>query len=125
MMKSIAFPRMFTSSSTQLVSDREASAQNLRLLLCSERGDFADDPEFGVRLKRFIFEQNDYVLQDVLIDEIYTKIAIFMPQLRVSREDIRFVRQRATLYVNIQALNRLDFTTDMYSIALLTEDAGE
>ena len=124
-MKSIAFPRMFTSSSTQLVSDREASAQNLRLLLCSERGDFADDPEFGVRLKRFIFEQNDYVLQDVLIDEIYTKIAIFMPQLRVSREDIRFVRQRATLYVNIQALNRLDFTTDMYSIALLTEDAGE
>lgn len=121
-MKSIAYPKMFTSSSTELKADKAATMQNLKLLLLSERGDFKDDPDFGVRLKRFIFDQNDYILQDMIIDEIYKKIAIFIPQLTVRRTDITLVVERATLYVNIRAINNLDFTTDMYSLALLNEE---
>ena len=29
------------------------------------------DPDFGIRLKRYTFNQNNYILRDVLIDEIY------------------------------------------------------
>lgn len=118
-MNSIKFPNMFTSSRTKVVADHDATTQNLLLLLKSERGDFADDPEFGIRLKRFTYDQNDYILKDMIIDEIYTKIAVFMPQLTVDRKDITITQDRASLYVNIRAINNLDFTTDLYNLALL------
>ena len=88
-MKSIAFPKMFNSNSTNTVKDMEATRQNTLLLLRSEKGELFGDPYFGLRLKRYIFEQNNYILRDVIIDEIYTQLALFMPQLIVERKDIK------------------------------------
>lgn len=109
-----------------IVRNGDATLQNLCLLLKSEQGEFRFDPFFGIRLKRYLFNQNDYILRDIIIDEIYTKIVTFIPQITVKREDIKLVSDRARLSVGIRCMNNADFTTNMYNIVLFdTEEEAQ
>lgn len=120
-MKSIAFPKMFNSNSTRIIEDKDATERNLCSLLHSEKGEFLSDPFYGIRLKRYLFEQNTGILKDIIIDEIYTQIALFMPQIKVHRKDITIVQDRYKLYATIKCINRVDFTTDMFNIVIFQE----
>ena len=121
-MKSISFPKMFNLNSTNLEKDLAATKQNTLLLLRSEKGDLFGDPYFGIRLKKYLFEQNNYILKDVIIDEIYTQLALFMPQLIVKRSDLKIEQSRAKLYCRFKAMNQANFKTDKYSLVLYDED---
>lgn len=121
-MTSISFPKMFSPTSTNIVKDFDMTRQNLLLLLHSEKGELFGDPYFGIRLKRYLYDQNNYILKDIIIDEIYTQLALFMPQVRVERRDINIVQERAKLYCNFKATNLIDFTTDTYNLVLYDED---
>ena len=121
---SISFPKMFNKNTTLVNSDNAAIMQNLSTLLLSAAGGMKDDPYFGVNLKRYMFDQNNYILRDILIDEIYTQIKVFMPQLQVERKQISLVQQDATVYVKIQALKLDDYTTNMYQLALFSEEGN-
>lgn len=118
-MNSIAFPVMFSNTKTNVVSDHEATAQNLKLLLYSERGGLFGDPYYGTIIKKLMFDQNDVILRDIVIDAIYTVIQQFMPQIKVKRKDITIVQNGTSLFVDIKATNMLDFQTDMYNVNLL------
>ena len=124
-MKSIQFPKMFRTNST-LVTDTslDATKQNLHLLLSSEKGELFGDPYFGIKLKAYLFDQNSYVLKDILIDEIYTQLAIFIPQLKVVRSDIDIIqnKQKSQLICKFKGTNQIDFTTDMYSLVLFSDE---
>ena len=121
-MNTTSFPKMFRSNSTVIKHNLDASKECLYLLLSSEKGELLGDPEFGVRIKRYTFEQNNYVLKDILIDEIFTQINLFCPQLQVSRNDIEITQEKNKLKANIKALNRLDFTTSVYNLVLLEDE---
>ena len=78
-MRSFKFPKMFNSNSSQIWRADEynkATRQNALLLLQSERGEFECDPYFGILLKHYMFNQNSYILKDMIIDTLYTQIAI-------------------------------------------------
>ena len=90
-MRSYKFPKMFNSNSSQIWREDEygkATKQNVLLLLQSERGELQCDPYFGVLLKHYMFNQNSYILKDMLIDTLYTQIAIFLPQVKVTRNSM-------------------------------------
>ena len=106
-MNSINFPEMFGRTTTNLVSDYYATLQNIQLLLWSEKGELFGDPYYGTGLKKYLYDQNDSVLQDILIDDIYTAILTFMPQLILDRKDIKVTSDRDTVYVNIKATTTL------------------
>ena len=78
-MYSIAFPKMFNTRTTELVQDKKAIIQNLKLLLGSEKRELICDPYFGDNLKRMIFDKGNILLKDILIDDIYVTIVTFMP----------------------------------------------
>lgn len=118
-MNSIAFPIMFGNTTTKVVKDHEATAQNLKLLLMSDRNGLFGDPYFGTILKRLMFEQNNVVLRDIVIDAIYTAVLQYMPQIKVLRKDITITQDGSKIYINIKATNMLDFQTDLYNINLL------
>ena len=118
-MKSIKFPNMISHNYVQTVNDEAATLQNLKLLLNSEKGEFTFDPFFGIRLKRYMFEQNNLVLRDILIDEIFEQISIFMPQLIIKRKDITIEPDNYKLYVSIKARNQKDFQLNTYNLVLL------
>ena len=123
-MKSIKFPEMFTRTVTNTVSDYDATLQNLKMLLWSEKGELFGDPYFGTGIKKYLYDQNDVILIDILIDDIYTAITLFMPQIRVDRKDIQLFRSnKGQVTAKIKALNKADFSTDMYNIVLLEAEA--
>ena len=123
MIKSIAFPNMFTRTSTNFVTDKEATFQNLKYLILSEKGELFGDPFYGVGLKKYLFDQNDTIIKDLVLDDMYTAIATFMPQLRINRNDLKLrTGDKGEIFVDIRAINQLDFTTDIYSIVLLETD---
>ena len=123
MIKSIAFPNMFTRTSTNFVTDKEATFQNLKYLILSEKGELFGDPFYGVGLKKYLFDQNATIIKDLVLDDMYTAIATFMPQLRINRNDLKLrTGDKGETFVDIRAVNQLDFTTDLYSIVLLETD---
>lgn len=120
-MTSIAFPRMFTDSSTLLYEDKKATMSNLMLLLKSEKNSLFGDPYFGTRLKRVLFEQNTTILADLVIDELYTAIALYFPQLGCNRNDIKLVSKGTDIVAEIKCINLLNYTIDLYEINLTSE----
>ena len=118
MIKSLKFPDIFSPASTNTVSGREATAQNLILTLQAQKSSLFGDPYFGSNLKRMLFEQNNNVLRDLIIDDIYTTISTFMPNIRVERKNIEVNSDGSTLYANIKLKNLIDFNMEEVSIAL-------
>ena len=118
-MISIAFPDMFNRTVTNLTEDYDATLQNLKMLLWSEKGELFGDPYYGTGLKKYLYEQNDAILRDILIDDIYTAVATFMPQLKIDRKGITIESDGAKVIASIEALNRVSFETNLYNLVLL------
>lgn len=122
-MYSFSFPQMTSEGSSVLLKDKEAVKSNLLLLFSSERFSMLGDPYFGTALKQAIFAQQNSVIVDVLIDEMYTTILNFMPQIYVNRKDIVLYGDGTKLYANIKVTYLLDNTSDLYTISLM-DDSG-
>lgn len=117
---------MFKSNSSQIWREDEygkATKQNSLLLLQSERGEFECDPYFGILLKHYMFNQNSYILKDMLIDTIYTQIAIFLPQIKISRNSIDIVSDniKGRLYCRFSGINQIDYTHNTFNLLLFDE----
>ena len=122
-MRSIKFPHMFNTNSTRVWKSSEylnATKQNTKLVLYSERGELIGDPYFGLMLKQFMFDQNNYILRDQIIDMIYTQLAIFIPQVHVERKDITVFqdREKAKLYCEFSGVNQIDYQLNTYQLVL-------
>ena len=101
-MNSIDFPQMFNTASTRLISNKKATVTNIKLLLQTSENELLGDPYFGTLCKYMLFDQNNNVLKDVVIDELYTKLAVFIPQIRVNRTDIKIYFERAKVTAKIR-----------------------
>lgn len=123
-MKAIGFPKMFstTTSSNVITNDKQATLNNIKLLLGSEKTTLFGDPYYGIRLKYYMFEQNGRILKDIIIDEIYTQIKTFIPQVNVNRKDIDIVQDKIGIVANIRVTYLSDYTQDNYSLVLFKED---
>lgn len=125
-MRSLKFPKMFNTNSSNVWKSSEYLAQtkqNTIILLQCERNELFGDPYFGIMLKHYLFDQNNYILRDAIIDTIYTQLSLFIPQIRVQRKDISIVqnKEKGKLYCTFLGVNQIDYTTNTYSIVLLEE----
>lgn len=125
-MRSYKFPKMFQSNSSRIWRKDEhgkATRLNAILLLQSERGELECDPYFGILLKHYLFNQNSYILKDILIDTIYTQIAIFLPQVKVQRNSIDIIADstRGRLYCSFHGTNQIDYTHNTFNLLLFDE----
>ena len=142
-MNCIGFPKMFKGNSTVIRTDEpyseikissdklitktytyanEATRECVYLLLNSEKRDLFGDPDFGIRLKRFLYDQNNLILKDLLIDEIYTQLCIFCPQIFLERKNIDIKQENNKLYAIITYKNRIDFKTNTLNLVLLEKE---
>lgn len=124
-MKSIAFPNIFRTTSTNIVSDKEATASNLKLLIQSYKKELFGDPYFGTNLLKLFYEQNNIVLRDLVLDDIYVTIQTFMPQIDIDRKNISIVSDRYSMSVNIRCINKLDYSFEDYTIKLISGEELE
>lgn len=117
-MYSFGWPDMVNNANSNLIEDHRATVNNTKLLLKSPKTSLFGDPYFGTNLQKIIFSQNDKILQDIVIDDIYSAVAVFIPQLLLRRNDISLKDDRINLYADIQAVNLLDYTNNLYEIRL-------
>lgn len=125
-MQSIAFPKMFSKGSrTNVVQDREAIKENIRLLFLSEKTSLFGDPEYGTELSRYLFS-HPIILKDRITDELYTNIKVYIPQVHVDRKDIEIIvntkNNKLVLSANIKVTYLEDSSNDMYNIKLIERD---
>ena len=118
-MNAVKFPNMLNSNKTVLVYDKEATRQNLETLILSTKLTLLGDPYFGTNLSRMFFEHNNVILQDIIIDDIFSAINTFMPQIRVLRNNINITSDGNKMIITIVAQNMLDYSFDEYTINLL------
>lgn len=118
-MNAVKFPNMISNNQTNVVFDYDATLQNLSTLILSSKKTLFGDPYFGTNLKRLIFDRNNTILRDIVIDDLFTAISVFMPQIRVERKNITVESTGSSLYINIRAQNLLDYSFDNYTINML------
>lgn len=120
---SFNFPKMISDvGSTVLIEDKKAISQNLSLMLLSTKNSQLGDPNYGTNLKRLIFNPKDIIIQDLVIDEIFTSIKLFMPEITVSRNDIKIKVERGIIYTEITAKLNVDNTINLYTIPLIESE---
>ena len=125
-MRSYKFPKMFQSNGSRIWKAEEhgkATRQNAILLLHSERGEFECDPYFGILLKHYLFNQNNYILKDILVDTIYTQLVIFLPQIKISRNAVNIItdQRKGRLYCTFSGINQIDYTHNTFNLLLFDE----
>lgn len=121
-MYSIAFPNMISSSTVRLLEDRKAIKQSIELILRTERKSLFGDPFYGTALKQAFFEQSNSVIVDLVIDEIYTTLITFIPQIYLKRSDISITTDGTDLFATANFIYIKDNTSDMFSIKLTQSD---
>lgn len=126
-MRSFKFPKMFNTNSSRIWKEdkhKQATQQNLTILLHCERGELFGDPYFGLLFRHYLFDQNTVLIEDALIDMIYNQVVLFMPQLRINRNDVSLIRnkERGKIYCNFVAVDQIDFTTNMYQLLVFQSD---
>lgn len=121
-MKSFNFPNIFGDTYTKIIDDHQATVSNLMLTLMSAKNELMGDPYFGTNIKKLMFEQNDTILRDIVIDDIYSSILQFVPQLQLKRSDVKIIQTRTDIVVQIKATNLIDYQTDLFSISLLESE---
>ncbi len=117
---------MFSSNSTNVWKSKEylsSTKQNTIVTLQCERGELFGDPYFGLMLKHYMYEQNGRVLKDIIIDMIYSNLVLFIPQIKVRREDIEIIqdKEKGKLYCKFHGTNQIDYQTNTYNL-LIFED---
>lgn len=63
---------------------KDALVSNLLFLLLTDEGERFYMSDFGINLKKYIFEPNDSLTQDEITEEIKTKVKTFIPQLTIT-----------------------------------------
>lgn len=117
-MFSFAFPDMLSNTQSNLLEDKDAIRSNMLLLLSSEKNTLFGDPYYGSLLKKYIFEQKTSIIVDLVIDELYTTIMTFMPQVYLTRKDITIYSSRTDLFAEIKYYYTIDNTSDLFTIKL-------
>lgn len=117
-MYSFNFPSMLNTTSSKLRSDKDAVRSNVLLLLQTEKGSLFGDPDFGAQLKRILFEQASNIIVDLVIDEIYTALVTYIPQIRITRNDITLATNGTDVFCTVKYVYIIDNTVDLYSINL-------
>lgn len=123
-MKSIGFPKMFGDSrtSTTIITDKEATSNNLKLLVASSKGELLGDPFFGTKTKQYTFEQNDKMFWDLCEDDLYTNIRVFIPQVVTLRKNINVYRSDfGKMVADVKVVNQDDFSVERFNLVLFQE----
>ena len=122
MIYSFNFPSMLSTATANLRQDKEAVRSNVLLLLQSEQNTLFGDPYYGTQLKRILFEQASHIIVDLVIDEIYTTLVTFIPQIFIKREDITLSSDGTDIYVQLKYTLIMDNSVDIYTINLTDTD---
>lgn len=98
----IKVPIQFDSSDgfTMLKTIKQTVKQNFKMLILTIPGERVMDPNYGVGLKQFLFENFSSVTQDQVKSRIKEQVSIYLPV--VTLKDIQVTHSTGTHTMNVQ-----------------------
>lgn len=69
-------------------TSKDALTSNLVLLLLTERGERYYEPEYGINIRKYLFEPNDGFTHSDIEQEIRENVKKFIPQLTIDKVTI-------------------------------------
>lgn len=89
--------------------DINAIANSLRNLFTTTPGDKILNPDYGLDLRKYLFEQATVEMANSIRGEIYTQVAIYEPRVKIRSVNITILEDvneyDITIYMDIPALN--------------------
>lgn len=89
--------------------DINAISNSLRNLFTTTPGDKLLNPEYGLDLRRFLFEPATIEMANLIRREIYAQVSIFEPRVKLTSVNITILEDvneyDITIYMDIPALN--------------------
>lgn len=67
---------------------KDALVSNLMLLLLTEKGERYYQPEYGLNIRKYIFDPNDGLTQSDIEQEVRDTVKKFIPQLTIAKVNI-------------------------------------
>lgn len=92
------------------VVTKDAYSSDLLLLLLTEKGQRYYQPDFGTNLNKFLFEPNDKMTQDDIVEDIKKTVSKFIPNLSIDSVKFNWNEDSNTLTDNSQLNLLIDFT---------------
>jgi len=89
---------------------KEQVKSNLINLLLTEQGERINEPNFGVGLKRLLFEQN--INKENLEEKINFQIGFYIPEITLMSVSVGSIDDENKVYLTISYRFNLDGTTD-------------
>ena len=89
---------------------KEQVKSNLLNLLLTEQGERVNEPNFGVGLKRLLFEQN--INKENLEEKINFQIGFYIPEITLISVSVGSIDDKNKVYLTISYRFNLDGTTD-------------
>ena len=89
---------------------KEQVKSNLINLLLTEQGERVNEPNFGVGLKRLLFEQN--INKENLEEKINFQIGFYIPEITLISVSVGSIDDENKVYLTISYRFNLDGTTD-------------
>jgi len=89
---------------------KEQVKSNLINLLLTEQGERVNEPDFGVGLKRLLFEQN--INKEKLEEKINFQIGFYIPEITLISVSVGSIDDENKVYLTISYRFNLDGTTD-------------
>jgi phage baseplate assembly protein W len=65
------------------VADKKLVNDNLTQILLTNPGERVHNPDFGVGLERYLFEQNDAAMKDILVNRIFQQVQTYLPIVNI------------------------------------------
>ena len=101
--KGMQFRNTFNTDTGQIISNASASRlhQSIFLILSTAIGERFLVPDFGSNLHKRVFEQNDYILRDLIQLDVKQALAKWEPRIEVISVEVQSESEGNTLPVNI------------------------
>ena len=97
-------------------SYREVVKQNFKHLMLTSPGERVMDPDFGVGLRRFLFEQDDLTVRAEIHTRIQEQVNTYMPYITITSID--FTSREFNVDAGLHTLSmRLDYEVSSLEIA--------
>lgn len=120
-MYSLDWPNIFSRTKTNLLQDKQAALNNLKLVLGSCKQQLLGDPFFGTQLRNYFFMPNSIWVRDLTIDTIYEAIKRYVPQIVTDRKNISIEQSQSVLYITIVFQYIIDKQLDTVNIELIEQ----
>ena len=106
----VAFPLDDVNLFKGTTTIKEQVKSNLINLLLTEQGERVNEPDFGVGLKKLLFEQN--INKEELEEKINFQINFYIPEINLMSVEVGSIDNENKVYLTISYRFNLDGTTD-------------